>query len=474
MLACLADDRSSMCRASAIVYLFLSVFFSVLYTTSTACSNGIASSQVLEACAAATDCGPGLYCGNCPALGKTQPFCTRGQATIPTAIINGLPFNKYSWVVTHNSFSIVDAPALPGVQRLTFYNQEDTVTNQLRNGVRGLMLDMYDFNNDIWLCHSFRGQCFNFTAFQPAINTLKEVEAFLSENPSEIVTIIIEDYVHTPKGLTNLFTNAGLDKYWFPVSKMPRVWNIVWWKELIVCKRGGKTFVLRIAGALDWIVKRVETCGFPNYYIKVSNRIRNCDYIPAYQWKYMVENEAGDPGVVRGSCPKRKESKPLNSRSASLFLQNYFPTYPVQAEACKEHSTPLAEMSLLPVQAEACKEHSTPLAEMVTTCYKAAGNFMPNFLAVNFYMRSDGGGVFDATDRMNGQTLCGCSTVTACQAGAPVGSCKNVAAPSTSPVTTTAGGFTGSVQFSRSPSTVHSPSGFIVFLFYFLSLAFLF
>lgn len=34
--------------------------------------------------------------------------------------------------MTHNSFSIVDAPSLAGVQRLTFYNQEDTVTNQLR------------------------------------------------------------------------------------------------------------------------------------------------------------------------------------------------------------------------------------------------------------------------------------------------------------------------------------------------------
>lgn len=33
------------------------------------------------------------------------------------------------------------------------------------------MLDMYDFENDIWLCHSFRGQCFNFTAF--VINLLQ-------------------------------------------------------------------------------------------------------------------------------------------------------------------------------------------------------------------------------------------------------------------------------------------------------------
>lgn len=30
------------------------------------------------------------------------------------------------------------------------------------------MLDMYDFENDIWLCHSFGGKCFNFTAFVSA------------------------------------------------------------------------------------------------------------------------------------------------------------------------------------------------------------------------------------------------------------------------------------------------------------------
>lgn len=75
---------------------------------------------------------------------------------------------------------------------------------------------------------------------------------------------------------------------------------------------------------------------------------------------------AGDPGVEGGSCPHRKESKPLNSRSASLFLQNYFPTDPVEADSCKEHSV--------------------PLVDMVNTCYKAAGNVLPNFLAVNFYM----------------------------------------------------------------------------------------
>ncbi|KAI4326083.1 hypothetical protein MLD38_031431 [Melastoma candidum] len=92
---------------------------------------------------------------------------------------------------------------------------------------------------------------------------------------------------------------------------------------------------------------------------------------------------------------------------------------------------------------------------MVNTCYKAAGNTIPNFLAVNFYMRSDGGGVFDVLDRMNGQTLCGCRTLTACQAGAPFGSCKKVSLPSRTPTTNTVGSFSGSVQFTNSTLSNH-------------------
>ncbi|CAN1344887.1 PI-PLC X domain-containing protein At5g67130 [Linum perenne] len=344
-------------QASA--YLVISLLISSLL---------LARPSVLDPCTSNTNCGQGLYCGGC---GNNQPVCTRGQATVPTSVVRGLPFNKYTWLVTHNSFSIVDSPPLPGgVQRVTFYNQEDTVSNQLLNGVRGLMLDMYDFNGDIWLCHSLKGQCFNFTAFQPAINTLQEVESFLSQNPSEIVTIIIEDYVHAPKGLTSLFARAGLGKYWYPVSKMP--------------KKGE-----------DW--PTVNEMVQQNYRLLVFTSVasKEADEGIAYQWRYMLENESGDPGVKPGSCPNRKESKPLNSRSSSLFLMNYFPT--------------------IPVEADACKEHSAPLGQMIETCFKAAGNQIPNFLAVNFYMRSDGLGVFDDLDRMNGPTLCGCRTLSMCQ-----------------------------------------------------------
>ncbi|XP_058079663.1 cytokinin riboside 5'-monophosphate phosphoribohydrolase LOG4-like isoform X2 [Magnolia sinica] len=35
--------------------------------------------------------------------------------------------------------------------------------------VRGVMPNMYDFNNDIWLCHSFGGQCYNLIAFMVTV-----------------------------------------------------------------------------------------------------------------------------------------------------------------------------------------------------------------------------------------------------------------------------------------------------------------
>lgn len=101
---------------------------------------------------------------------------------------------------------------------------------------------------------------------QPAINTLREVEAFLTQNPTEIVTIIIEDYVHRPKGLSTLFANAGLDKYWFPVSKMP--------------KRGE-----------DW--PTVTDMVQENHRLLVFTSVaaKEDEEGVAYQWRYIVENE---------------------------------------------------------------------------------------------------------------------------------------------------------------------------------------
>ena len=88
----------------------------------------------------------------------------------------------------------------------------------------------------------------------------------MSQNPSEIVTIVIEDYVRAPKGLTKLFTDAGLTKYWYPVTAMPL---------------NGKDW----PSVTDMVARNHRLLVFTNVASKEA------DEGIAYQWRYMVENE---------------------------------------------------------------------------------------------------------------------------------------------------------------------------------------
>ncbi|XP_011099035.1 PI-PLC X domain-containing protein At5g67130-like [Sesamum indicum] len=330
-----------------------------------ACSSG--GCKVGDGCSSGGDCGAGLFCSSCDAAFEGSR-CVRSTATNQFNIVNNsLPFNKYAFLTTHNAFAIDD-----GVPRLTFTNQEDNVTQQLNNGVRALMLDTYDFEGDIWLCHSFGGKCHDYTKFEPAIDTLREIEAFLSGNPSEIVTVILEDYVHTQNGLTKVFTEAGLMKYWFPLSKMPK-------------------------NGQDWPLVSEMVANNQRLLVFTSIKSKESSEGIAYQWNYMVENQYGDDGMKAGECSNRGESSALNDKSKSLVLVNYFRSVPVKALACVQNSG--------------------DLLDMLQTCYGAAGNRWANFVAVDFYKRSEGGGTFEATDMLNGELLCGCKDVHSCAAG---------------------------------------------------------
>eukprot|EP01018_Ginkgo_biloba_P003303 Gb_27392 [translate_table: standard] len=352
--------------------LLLCIFATALSARVTcACSDG--NCQLLDPCSSNTDCEAGLYCSAC-LVKSPNSRCIRKETTNPFKIVNNLlPFNKYAFLTTHNSYAITGEPSHTGVPRITFTNQEDNVTEQLNNGVRSLMLDTYDFKGDVWLCHSPGGNCNDFTAFGPAIDTLKQIEAFLSANPSEIITIILEDYVHAPHGLTKVFTAAGLMKYWFPVSNMPQ--------------NGG-----------DWPL--VSDMVANNHRLIVFTSIASKEQTEgiAYEWNYIVENQYGNGGMKSGSCPNRSESSPLDDLKKSLVLMNFFPSDPDEFGACQDNSD--------------------MLSQMLRTCYTAAGNRWANFLAVDYYKRSEGGGAFQAVDTLNGKLICGCDDIHACEPGA--------------------------------------------------------
>ncbi|XP_039140780.1 PI-PLC X domain-containing protein At5g67130 [Dioscorea cayenensis subsp. rotundata] len=334
--------------------------------------------KVLDSCSSDSNCGNGYWCSSCPA-GFSGSRCVRSATTNQFQLINNsLPFNKYAYLTTHNSYAIEGEPSHTGVPRVTFNNQEDTVTQQLNNGVRALMLDTYDFDNDVWLCHSTGGKCYDITAFEPAIDTMKEIETFLSANPSEIVTLILEDYVSTPNGLTKVFNESGLMKYWFPLSSMPQ---------------NGQNWPL----VSDMVAKNHRLIVFTS--IKSKQETEGI----AYQWNFMVENQYGDGGMNAGQCSNRAESSALNDETKALVLVNYFPS--------------------MPNKYGACVDNSDELLNMLKTCYGAAGNRWANFVAVDYYKRSDGGGSFQADDMLNGRLLCGCDDVHACAKGSSSGAC---------------------------------------------------
>ncbi|CAA3012343.1 PI-PLC X domain-containing At5g67130 [Olea europaea subsp. europaea] len=354
--------------------IFALVTASLLFTVGVACSNGLC--KIGDECSTNGDCQAGLYCFSCTAS-FSGSRCVRSTATNQFHLLNNsLPFNKYAFLTTHNAFAIDD-----GVPRLTFTNQEDNITQQLNNGVRGLMLDTYDFKGDVWLCHSSGGECHDYTAFEPAIDTLREIEAFLSANPSEIVTLILEDYVKAPNGLTKVFTDSGLMKYWFPLSKMPK-------------------------SGQDWPLVSDMVANNQRLLVFTSIQSKEASEGIAYQWNYMVENQYGDGGMKAGSCFNRAESSVLNDTSKSLVLVNYFRSVPIKLLSCVQNSG--------------------DLINMLPTCHDVAANRWANFVAVDFYKRSEGGGSFQATDTLNGELLCGCNNVHACVVGSTSGTCNSV------------------------------------------------
>jgi hypothetical protein len=129
------------------------------------------------------------------------------QSASPTC--NGSPllcdrlFNETYFLTTHNSFAVGSNPAA---------NQQQSIAQQLQGGVRGLALDLHQFDpaqptDTIYLCHL---SCAILYAglFSEALTPIK---TFLDKNPKEIVTVFLENFGKFPvTTIGRHFADAGL------------------------------------------------------------------------------------------------------------------------------------------------------------------------------------------------------------------------------------------------------------------------
>ncbi|XP_020614887.1 PI-PLC X domain-containing protein At5g67130-like [Orbicella faveolata] len=298
-----------------------------------------------ERCSAGYACADGLVCRLCD-----KPYATCQMSRVPafTEQDYDRPFNKVAFLVTHNSFS--NSPNFAVWAR----NQRFSVSQQLKDGARGLMLDIYPGWGaaEVRLCHA---SCF-WSGSSNLLDTLIEIRKFLESNRHEVITIIFEDYLKNPTILKRVFDQARISPYVLLKDSYGDGFHD--WPTLRDMRRLGRLVVFNNNGL----------SGFP--------------YTESNMWHYVRENRYGSPGQNVKKCVDRAESRwnaVWNDRW-SLVLVNWFSTA----------ANPL----------QPCLNSYKKIREKLTTCHDKFG-LWANFIAVNFYTAGSGGGAFQAVRWLN-------------------------------------------------------------------------
>lgn len=245
-------------------------------------------------------------------------------------------FDQVAHPMTHNAMSNAEAGWLVP-------NQSFGITRQLRDGIRGLMLDTYDEDGELLLCHVICG-----AGSQPLVDGLGEIEAFLSANPDEVVSIIFENYISHAQ-MASAFEESGLSGL-VHAHQVGDPWPTL--RELIDANTRLVAFQEKLP--LD----------------------------PEFPWLMNVWDHTWET-PFSFSTPEDLVCDPNRGDPANpLFLLNHFLTGPFGGS---------------PESAETIN-HNPLFIDRATQC-ELEGDALPNFVAVDFY---DIGDLFEVVDSLNG------------------------------------------------------------------------
>jgi hypothetical protein len=209
----------------------------------------------------------------------------------------------------------------------------------MRNGVRGLNMDVYDIDGVLMLCH---GYCD--LGSQPLIEGLREIDDFLIAQPSEVFLITFQSSVDANQ-METAFAEAGLLPHVY-AHELGTPWPSL--RDLIESESQVVVFSSIGGGTLDW------------YHA---------------QWDWWFDNPYSASSVAEFSCDVDR-----GELSNDLFNVNHFLTDPIGTQALAE------EVNVNPV-----------LRDHVLRCQDETGR-LPNQVLVDFASLGD---LISVVDELN-------------------------------------------------------------------------
>ena len=111
--------------------------------------------------------------------------------------------DEITTLMTHNSYNNRQ-------HQFLFPNQINSITTQLNDGVRGLMLDVYSSRKGSVLYHGYP-----FLGKESLLSVMYEIRTFLLSNPNEVISIIFENSC-THEEILQVMDTLGLSDMIYP------------------------------------------------------------------------------------------------------------------------------------------------------------------------------------------------------------------------------------------------------------------
>ncbi len=125
------------------------------------------------------------------------------------------PLNAITLATTHNAMSSESAGWIAP-------NQGFGITQQLEDGIRGMMLDTMDWNGEDYLCH---GYCE--LGAQPLLEGLGEIEAFMDAHPDNVVLLLFQDGLSVERMVAALDESGLGERAWTFDGEFPTLGELI-------------------------------------------------------------------------------------------------------------------------------------------------------------------------------------------------------------------------------------------------------